>query len=807
MAKRVVLGNDGTDYGLQISKSGDDIIDDTINTRDLLFTTVDNYRSGIIASDTDVTAMTTSGVSLPTTADANSNNYIPAYQIIEKGVKSPVLFFLDDRTSSGIGFDFEATMQSGLPTSGGGGLFELSLGGSGSTANLVKAAFIDIVEGESIVNHGVSGLDYFGTNNYPFLENTRTRGSSDGNVNILMLRIPCQYGKMTNDATLFGTSVLTGSASGGGGSGGSGSISAPADPTVTSTAQDATNETVSVSSSSGSGNSGAITFAQTTSDSPPSSGSFSSTTSYTQPRGSTRYYWASQGGLVSDSTSFSSSSVDSTPDSFDFTNQTGLEINTLTESNTVTITGITDAATVTISGNSAQFSIAGGSYGTSGTITNGQTLKLRMTTSSSFSTGVSTTITVGGVSDSVTFTTRAANVSAPTSITATQTTNTSGSSQTVDVTASGGTGTTQVSNDGSNYYSNGTDFSHSRNSTVTYYARNTNEGINSSAITTSKFVPPVVTLSGIGTFNFAYTAFDNTYNVNTQRAGGNYNTYSSYWGTTTVSISDNAGWLTTQVTNTSTGTFRLAAAQNTGGARSATVTYTTSTSFGASHTMTFTVNQAAAPDTTPDAIVFGAQTVASGVTANAFDQITGIDTSITVTYSGSGTGSFAVSSSSSTPSSGFSQSSKSISNNQYIHIRDTAPSTGGSSVTATVTAGGVSGSFVVTAATDGTPDAFSFTDVTNAATATLFTDSVTITGINTSVTASISMGTDTGGGFRVNNSGSYTQTSKSVSNNDVVTVLVTTGVDSFITYSATLTVGGVSDTFSVTTGSSGGEEP
>ena len=799
MAKRVVLGNDGTDYGLQISKSGDDVIDDTINTRDLLFTTVDNYRSGVITSDTDVTAMTTSGVSLPTTSDG-SNNYIPAYQVIEKGVKLPVASFSETRSISAAppfipatSYVLTADAKGGLPTVGGGGMFEFTTASSGTTANKVKAVFFDLekIEDPSQFDSG-----------YPYITD-RTRSSSDGDVNILALRIPCQYGKMST-ASLFGNSQLTGAASGGSGSGGSGSISAPAAPTVTSTSKDSTNETVSVSSSSGSGNSGAITFAVSTSNTAPSSSSFSSTTSYTQPRGSTRYYWASQSGYISSSTTFSSASVDSTPDSFDFTNQTGLEINTLTESNTVTITGITDAATVTISGNSAQFSINGGSYGTSGTITNNQTLKLRMTTSSSFSTGVSTTITVGGVSDSVTFTTRAANVSAPTSITATQTTNTSGSSQTVDVTASGGTGTTSVSNDGSNYYSNGTDFSHSRNSTVTYYARNTNEGINSSAITTSKFVPPVVTLSGIGNFSFAYTAFDNTYNVNTQRAGGNYNTYSSYWGTTTVSISDNGSWLTTQVTNTSTGTFRLAASQNTGAARSATVTYTTSTSFGASHTMTFTVTQAAAPDTTPDAIVFGAQTVASGVTANAFDQITGIDTSITVTYSGSGTGSFAVSSSSSTPSSGFSQSSKSISNNQFIHIRDTAPSTGGTSVSAIVTAGGVSGTFTVIAATDGTPNAFSFTDVTNASTVTQFTDSVTITGINTSVTASISMGTDTGGGFRVNNSGSYSQTSKSVSNNDVVTVLVGTGVDSFTTYSATLTVGGVSDTFSVTTGSSGG---
>ena len=792
MAKRVVLGNDGSDYGLQISKSGDDVIDDTINTRDLLFTTVDNYRSGVITSDTDVTAMTTSGISLPTTSDG-SNNYIPAYQVVEKGVKLPVAEFSNSRNIAGVGtYTLTADIKGGLPTAGGGGMFEFTTASSGTTANKVKAVFFDLEKIEDPTQFD-SG--------YPYIAD-RTRSSSDGDVNILALRIPCQYGKMST-SSLFGTSQLTGSTSGGGGSGGSGSISPPADPTVTSTGTDSTNETVSVSSSSGSGNSGAITFAQTTSTTPPGSSDFSSTTTYTQPRGSTRYYWASQSGYISAGTTFTASSVDTTPNAFDFTNQTGLEINTLTESNTVTITGITDAATVTISGNSAQFSIAGGSYGTSGTITNGQNLKLRMTTSSSFSTGVSTTITVGGVSDSVTFTTRAANVSAPTAITATQTTNTSSSSQTVDVTASGGTGTAQVSNDGSNFYSNGTDFSHSRNSTVTYHARNQNEGSNSSTITTDKFVPPVVTLSGIGNFTgMSASGFDNTYNVNTQRANGNYNTHSSHWGTTTVSISDNASWLTTQVTNTSTGTFRLAAGANSSGSRTATVTYTTSTSFGASHTMTFTVQQDS-QDTTPDALFFAPQTVASGTTRTASDQVTGIDTSITVTYSGSGTGSFSVGSSLPSDSS-FNQNAKTVSNGQFIFVRDTAPSTGGSSVTATVTAGGVSGSFVLTASSDSTPNAFSFTDVTNANTVTQFTDSVTITGINTSVTASISMGTDTGGGFRVNNSGSYSQTSKSVSNNDVVTVLVGTGSDSFTTYSATLTVGGVSDTFSVTTGSSGG---
>jgi len=349
MANRVLVGKKGSDYVLQISKPGTDVTG-SVNTRDLLFNSLDNYRSGVIVSDTDVTTMTTSGVNLPTTADTNSNNYIPAYQVIEKGVRTPVYYFIDDRTTGGVGFDFEATMQSGVPTTGGGGLFEFSLSGSGSTVNTVKAAFIDIVESEPIVNHGLSGYDYFGTNNYPFIE-LRTRGSGDGNVNILMLRIPCQYGKMTNDATLFGTSVLTPATSGGGGSGGGGSIEAPADPTVTLSTRTSTTDTVSVSSSSGSGNSGTITFAQTTTDVTPSSG-FTTTTSYSQPRNSTRYYWASQGGYISGSTSFVSPAYDNTPTQFTFNDVTGASLSTVYTSNQITVGGLdnNDSATVSVTG-------------------------------------------------------------------------------------------------------------------------------------------------------------------------------------------------------------------------------------------------------------------------------------------------------------------------------------------------------------------------------------------------------------------------------------------------------------------------
>ena len=87
--KRVVLGKKGSDYVLQISKAGTDVIDDTPNTRDLLFNSLDTYRSGVIVSDTTISGtMSSSGVALATTADSNGTAYIPAYQIIEKGVKS-----------------------------------------------------------------------------------------------------------------------------------------------------------------------------------------------------------------------------------------------------------------------------------------------------------------------------------------------------------------------------------------------------------------------------------------------------------------------------------------------------------------------------------------------------------------------------------------------------------------------------------------------------------------------------------------------------------------------------------------------
>lgn len=106
-------------------------------------------------------------------------------------------------------------------------------------------------------------------------------------------------------------------------------------------------------------------------------------------------------GNTSDTWSVTTIPQDNTPNAFDFTNLTNQLFSTLVTSNVVTITGIgPDPVNVSISGGGTpQFSIAGGAWVTSGTITNGQTLQLRMTTSPSSNTTLTATVTVGTISD------------------------------------------------------------------------------------------------------------------------------------------------------------------------------------------------------------------------------------------------------------------------------------------------------------------------------------------------------------------------------------------------------------------------
>ena len=681
MAKRVLLGKEGSNYVLKVSKPSVDVIDDTINDRDYLFNS-EMYRAGVIRSNSTYTSITTSGVDLPTTSDSSNNAYIPAFIISEKGAFYPQARFDEQYGSGGAsGGNIRGRIVNALNTAAGGGMFQFSLNSSGTTKNKVIPYFVDI-DGMTDPRPG----QHDGT--YPFFA-ARSRASSDGDVKIQILGIPCQFGKMTNDATLFGNSVLTGTNSGeGGSSGGGGTASAPTITGTSRTARNNTNDTIAVAASNGANNSGTITYAQGSSNS--ASGlSFQSSNSFSHPRGTTRYYFAKQSNLVSTTAGSNhihvSAAVDNTPSGFgnlvataasgsagtatyqiaglgtgdtasvsasgngsvsassgqngttitfslnatgsggnttqcnitvgtitrtftvttsdsitfnpsDFTDATSnIQPGATVDSNAITVGGISSAVSVTTSG--CTVSIAGGSFQSSGSVSNNQTVAIRSTASSSFGTSTFPSVTIDGNTINQTVTTRTqSTASAPTSMTAVQSTNTNDASQTVTCSASGGSGTLEFSNNNSNWQT-GTTFSHTRNTTVTYYARRTAEAGSSSTIQINEFVPPQI---NVGTYADVAQVSASGGSANVVPSGTNLSTFvtqSATYGSVSVSSSTttNPGsMITSNSINGLSGTVSVNIGSNTGSTRTATVTVSATSSQGGTDSDTFDIPQAAA---------------------------------------------------------------------------------------------------------------------------------------------------------------------------------------------------------------------
>lgn len=101
--------------------------------------------------------------------------------------------------------------------------------------------------------------------------------------------------------------------------------------------------------------------------------------------------------------------ADTTPDAFTFTDVTNQTTSTVVESNAITVAGINAAAAISVTG--GEYQIDGGAWTSSaGTVTVGQTVKVRHTTSASNSTATNTVLTIGGVSDTFTTTTASGEV-------------------------------------------------------------------------------------------------------------------------------------------------------------------------------------------------------------------------------------------------------------------------------------------------------------------------------------------------------------------------------------------------------------
>jgi hypothetical protein len=99
--------------------------------------------------------------------------------------------------------------------------------------------------------------------------------------------------------------------------------------------------------------------------------------------------------------------VDTTPNAFSFTAQTGVGLSTAVTSNTITVSGINAAAPISVSGGT--YNVNGGGYtGVAGTVTNGNTVSVRLTSAASNSTQTCATLTIGGVNGTFCATTLAA---------------------------------------------------------------------------------------------------------------------------------------------------------------------------------------------------------------------------------------------------------------------------------------------------------------------------------------------------------------------------------------------------------------
>jgi len=137
-----------------------------------------------------------------------------------------------------------------------------------------------------------------------------------------------------------------------------------------------------------------------------------------------------------------------------------------------------------------------------------------------------------------------------------------------------------------------------------------------------------------------------------------------------------------------------------------------------------------------------------------------------------------------------------VSNGDIVEVRRSASSSYSTTVFSIVTIGGVSDTFSITTKAepiDTTPNQFGFADKTNAELNTRYSASITVGGINTASPITVS-----GGEYRIG-SGAWMTTASSVSNGDSVSIRRNASASYSSAVSATLTIGGVSDVFSITT--------
>ena len=323
--------------------------------------------------------------------------------------------------------------------------------------------------------------------------------------------------------------------------------------------------------------------------------------------------------------------ANSAPTAFDFTNQTTVPLsNTRTSANTVTIAGLSSGTSLNVSVSGGTYSKNGAGYSSANTTAvNGDTFKLRHTSSGSYSTATTTTLTVGTGTGSFVSTTLPADT-IPTAFDFTNQTNvplssTRTSANTVTIAGLTAGTSTAVSISGGTYSKNGAAYSSSNTTAVngdTFTLRHTSSGSYSTSVTTTLTVGGVsgsfvstTTAPTLAPNSFTFTDVSSVdrsaqQTSNTITVAGLSSGYS-----TSVSVSggtyskNGAAYSSSNTTAVNGDTFTL---RHTSSSVVSTAVNTTLTIGGVSDTFTSTTTSSYCPTTNTTHTITGITTTSSG---------------------------------------------------------------------------------------------------------------------------------------------------------------------------------------------------
>lgn len=508
-------------------------------------------------------------------------------------------------------------------------------------------------------------------------------------------------------------------------------------------------------------------------------------------------------GGVSDTFSTTTEVSDTVPDAFVFTDQSSVALATQIESAPITVAGINNTANISVTGGQYKIGAAGSYTSIAGTVTNGQQVYVRHTSSGSFSTAVDTVLTIGGISDTFTSTTLAADTT-PDAFSFTDQVGVVRSSLRTSsaITVAGINSAASISVSGGTYSINGggyTSVAGTVNNGDTVTVQHTASGSYSTTVNT------VLTIGGVSdTFSSLTEAapgdsVPNAFTFVDQTGVALQTTVTSAAITVTgidtasiITITGGEYQINGGTWTSSSGTVTVnqtVAVRHTSSAGFSTATNTVLTIGGVTDTFTSTT---LAADTTPNAFTFTDQTnvALSTLTESAPITVAGINTGAAISVAG---GEYKIGAGGT-----YTATAGTVSNGDLVYVRHTSSGSFGTATNTTLTIGGVSDIFTTTTlAADTTPNAFTFIDQTNVAVSTLTESAaITVTGINTA--ASIGVSGAAGSEYQING-GSWVSAGGTVNNNDTVKVRHTSSASNSTAVNTTLTIGGVSDIFSTTT--------